>query len=255
MKHPLLRKRAQKEGAEVAVNDQKKALAEHEEKRMSKVDYIKYQAMWSAFHDNPSAAHVARTTGVKKELAAFVIEVGWPEDEMPALSERLRKVRRMQQDVSDYDLAKANAENALFVRGIFLKLRKSFGAKFENFSLKEGALENMSPAQFLTMTKGIDTLAKLQAFLLNDGADRSIREVRRVGGEKGFAMNQKATGKLAALTDQLKTSLDTMKEKKIIEDIEVFDADFEELQSFESLDESEEEEAFEQAEEAQEEFD
>ena len=241
--HPLRkRKRKKKEEEESGIINPEKRVALRERRALDKtnekertvITLQKYKAMWSAYGELQSVSHVAKECKVPRALAAFVIEEGWPSEGMTPLAPRMAKIRRTQQDLVDYDVAKANAENAQLVRGIGIRLRTALGPRLENIGFDKEAIGNMSPGQMGVFVKGLDKLFRLESFLLNEGADRSVKEVRIVGGD-GSMVDELGSGKLSSLLDSLETGLDELREKGLISEDEttVIEAEFSESPSTE----------------------
>lgn len=186
-----------------------------------------YNAGWHAYMELPKINAVSAAANCTSRLAAKLIEEGFPLHDMQAYAERVAGIRKIAKQIEDYNLARAMSENAQILKGIKVRLREQLGDAFENIGFDKTTLKNLKPAQALAFAKFMDTMMRLEAFALREGADETrVKVEHAVDG--GTIENTKLSRLLQKIESSIKLEPFEDPEHDII-DHRVVDAVFEEV--------------------------
>lgn len=187
-----------------------------------------YESLWNAFLEKQSVRFVQLKTGLDIEIVIQAIDHGWPAVQMPALSERLIKVRKKAQDRFDLKVAKRIAENANLTEGLRKRLLELTGEDFSKIKFKEGELQNLTVGKFKQLVEAISSLSRLEVFLLHDGTEHAT--VVHTGNVE-HSVDEGASSKLSALAHRMNTVVSQIEKAGIAKKSEedVIDADFSEV--------------------------
>lgn len=201
--------------------EERKLIRKAERRSLVPVSWVQYQAGWEAYREKPTVGVVANAAGVRRSIAAHLIEEGYPEAEMEPYGERIAKVRKISREIEDYNIARAQAEYLQVFRGIKIQLRKAIGPNWENLSFDPKSLSNMTPRQGLELMKFLGELSKLETVALNEGKDETVV---RIEHHANTGSPTESSGKLAMLMQKISGMAE--RSSFVRPEDDVIDADF-----------------------------
>lgn len=104
------------------------------------VSLAEYDAMWLAYQEDQTIAHVARSAGVTRACARAYIREGEPNRGLPALEYRLKQLNELTRSIADRSAAEDRAKLLLDADRVQAALMQK---------LEAGALEFKDPARAL----------------------------------------------------------------------------------------------------------